>query len=78
MRRLEDAGCRIGWFNRVVGFSIEELNYRTHRKALVVDGDVAFVGGIGIDDQWAKDVEGQKRWRDTMVEVRGPASSRRT
>ena len=72
--RLESAGCRIGWFNRVGSFSLEEVNYRTHRKALVVDGDVAFVGGIGIDDQWAKDVDGQQRWRDMMVQVRGPAA----
>lgn len=74
VERLEKAGCRIGWFNRVTSFSLEELNYRTHRKALVVDGDVAFVGGMGIDDQWAMDVNGQKRWRDTMIEVRGPAA----
>lgn len=72
--RLERAGCRIGWFHRVGSFSFEELNYRTHRKALVVDGDLAFVGGIGIDDQWAKDTEQQRRWRDMMVEVRGPAA----
>jgi cardiolipin synthase len=74
VERLERAGCHIGWFNRVGSFSLEEVNYRTHRKALVVDGDIAFVGGIGIDDQWARDVDGQKRWRDMMVEVRGPAA----
>jgi cardiolipin synthase len=72
--RLERAGCRMGWFNSVRSLALEELNYRTHRKALIVDGDIAFVGGIGIDDQWARDVGGQPRWRDTMVEVRGPAA----
>jgi len=71
---LERAGCRIGWFNPVGSFSIEEVNYRTHRKELVIDGDVAFVGGISIDDQWAKDTTREKRWRDAMVEVRGPAA----
>jgi cardiolipin synthase len=74
IERLVRAGCHIGWFNRVRSFSIEEINYRTHRKALVVDGDIAFVGGIGIDDQWAKEIDGQPRWRDTMIEVRGPAA----
>lgn len=74
IERLEGAGCRIGWFNSIRSLAWEEVNYRTHRKALIVDGDVAFVGGIGIDDQWARDVEGQPRWRDTMVEVRGPAA----
>ena len=47
-RGAESAGS-----TRSASFAIEEVNYRTHRKALVVDGDVAFVGGIGIADQWA-------------------------
>lgn len=66
IERLERAGCRIAWFNRLSGFSLEELNYRTHRKSLIVDGDVAFVGGIGIADQWAMDTEAEPRWRDTQ------------
>jgi len=74
LERLERAGCQIGWFNEVGSFSIEEANYRTHRKILVVDGDVAFVGGMGIADQWAASTEEEPRWRDTQVETRGPAA----
>ena len=73
--RLEKAGCRIGWFNKVRGRAIEEVNYRTHRKALIVDGEVAFVGGIGIADQWARDTEKERKWRDTHVKVVGPAAT---
>ncbi len=74
IERLERAGVKIGWFNKVASFSLEELNYRTHRKSLIVDGDAAFVGGIGIADHWARDLEGDPRWRDTQIEVRGPAA----
>jgi cardiolipin synthase len=74
IERLERAGCRIGWFNPVGSLSIEEVNYRTHRKALIVDGDIAFIGGIGIADQWAMDTEKERKWRDTHIEVRGPAA----
>ena len=74
IERLRGAGVQIAWFNKVTGLSFEELNYRTHRKSLVVDGDVAFVGGIGVADQWAIDAEKEKMWRDTQVEVRGPAA----
>ena len=74
IERLERAGCKIGWFNKVSGYTLEELNYRTHRKSLVIDGDIAFVGGIGIADQWARDSEKEKKWRDTNVEIRGPAA----
>ena len=72
IQRLEKAGCRIGWFNPVG--KLEEVNYRTHRKALVVDGDVAFVGGIGIADHWWADTAEERRWRDTQVEIRGPSA----
>ena len=74
IKRLEDAGCQVAWFNKVSSLSIEEANYRTHRKSLIVDGDTAFVGGIGISDQWARDQEKDPKWRDTMIEVRGPAA----
>ena len=73
--RLEEAGCRIGWYNKVGGRGLEEVNYRTHRKALIVDGEVAFVGGIGIGDQWARDTEKERQWRDTHVRVAGPAAT---
>lgn len=72
-KRLEAAGAEIRWVNPVVSFQIEEANYRTHRKALVVDGEVAFVGGMGIADQWAHDDKDFPMWRDTMVEIHGPA-----
>ena len=73
--RLEQAGCQIGWFNKVRGRAIEEVNYRTHRKALIIDGEVAFVGGIGIADQWARDTEKERKWRDTHIKVVGPAAT---
>ena len=74
IERLEDAGCQIGWFNVISSFAIEEANYRTHRKVLVIDGDVGFIGGIGIADHWLVDAEDSPKWRDTHLEVRGPAA----
>ena len=71
-KRLEAAGCRIGSFNTIMWYSLEEVNYRTHRKVLVVDGQVAFTGGVGIDDQWMGNAQSKEHWRDTMVRVEGP------
>ena len=68
---LERAGGHVGWYNEVVGYSLEEANYRTHRKALIVDGRVAFVGGMGFADQWVRELDGQQPWRDTQIELRG-------
>jgi cardiolipin synthase len=72
--RLERAGGRIGWFNPVASWSLEEANYRTHRKALVIDGEHAFVGGVGVADHWETDTERYPRWRDTQVALRGPVA----
>lgn len=47
---------------------------RDHRKLLVVDGERAMTGGLCIGDEWAGDpTNGRACWRDTMVEVCGPA-----
>ncbi|HYF37908.1 MAG TPA: phospholipase D-like domain-containing protein, partial [Prosthecobacter sp.] len=48
-------------------------NHRTHRRVLVVDGKVGFVGGAGIAYAWDGDAEDPMRWRDTQYEIRGPA-----
>ena len=72
VKRLESAGCRLAKFNTPSWYSLEELNYRTHRKILVVDGQIAFTGGAGIDDQWKGNAQDKEHWRDTMVEIIGP------
>ena len=48
------------------------LRHRDHRKTMVVDGQVAVVGGLCISDNWASHDDGGHNWRDTAVEVRGP------
>jgi cardiolipin synthase len=73
--RLKNAGVEIGWVNPLLGASIQDANYRTHRKELVVDGEVAFVGGMGIADQWLHSTDKMPRWRDTQIELRGPVVS---
>lgn len=70
--RLQAAGCMLAKFNTPAWYSIEELNYRTHRKVLAVDGKTAFTGGVGIDDQWMGNAQDRDHWRDTMIRVTGP------
>jgi cardiolipin synthase len=49
------------------------LRHRDHRKLLVCDDLIAFVGGICIADHWAPSDLGGGGWRDTAVSIRGPA-----
>jgi cardiolipin synthase len=70
--RLKAAGCHVVDFNPSQWYGLEELNYRTHRKILVVDGEVGFTGGVGVADFWLGDAQDADHWRDTHVRMRGP------
>ena len=70
--RLVAAGVKIGSFGQAKWYTLEELNYRTHRKILVVDGRVGFTGGVGLADQWLGTAQDKEHWRDTMVRIEGP------
>jgi cardiolipin synthase len=71
--RLTDAGVQLQWFNPLRFWTLEETNYRTHRKVMVADGAVAFTGGLGIDDQWLGNAQDEHHWRDTHFMVEGPS-----
>src|SRR5688572_20767813 len=45
--RLEDAGCRVSYYQPLAWYRLHRFNNRTHRELLVVDGKVAFTGGAG-------------------------------
>lgn len=70
--RLREAGAKLAWFNPLKFFTLEELNYRTHRKTMVVDGDVAFTGGMGVADHWLGNAQAKDNWRDTHFRITGP------
>ena len=74
IKRLRDAGSHVAMFNSPRWYSLEDVNYRTHRKILVVDGETAFTGGAGVDDQWKGNAQDKDHWRDTMVQITGPAA----
>jgi cardiolipin synthase len=73
VREMRDAGAQVRWFRPLRRFRPNELNHRTHRKTLVVDEAVSFVGGVGIADEWLGDARDETEWRDTHFRVRGPA-----
>jgi len=70
--RLQAAGCRVEWFNPTTWYSLEHVNYRTHRKILVVDGEIGFTGGAGVADHWLGHAQDPEHWRDTQIRMRGP------
>jgi cardiolipin synthase len=55
------------WRNRF------QLNFRNHRKIVVVDGTLGYVGGLNVGDEYLGLKPPLSPWRDTMLELRGPA-----
>ena len=73
VHRMDEAGVHVEWFRKPWLNSPLKQNHRCHRKVLVVDEEVAFTGGVGIAEEWCGDARDATEWRDTHVEVRGPA-----
>jgi cardiolipin synthase A/B len=70
--QLTAAGAQIRKFHPPQWFNLRRMNNRTHRKLLVVDGRVAFTGGVGIAPQWTGKAQDPDHWRDTHFKVEGP------
>lgn len=73
VNQMLDAGCLLEWFRAPKRLRVWEANNRTHRKVLVCDEQVGFVGGVGIAEEWEGDARSPGEWRDTHFRVRGPA-----
>lgn len=72
---LLEAGGKVRWYNRPAWHRLTYMGNRTHRELLIVDGEVGFIGGAGIADQWYEGANRRPRWRDTMVQLEGEAVS---
>ncbi len=48
-----------------------KVNYRNHRKVVVIDGRVGYVGGMNWARRYAEDIDGRPAWRDTHLRIRG-------
>jgi cardiolipin synthase len=72
VRRMRDAGVSVCFFRPPKPYAVRRLQYRNHRKLLIVDGRVGFTGGVGIAEEWTGNAEDPDHWRDTHVRVSGP------
>ncbi|MDQ0985137.1 phosphatidylserine/phosphatidylglycerophosphate/cardiolipin synthase family protein [Streptomyces sp. V2I9] len=70
---MDRAGVTVTWFRKPLHLSPLKQNHRCHRKVLVVDERTAFTGGVGIAEEWCGDARNENEWRDTHVQVTGPA-----
>lgn len=75
LQELRDAGVEVSSFHGVRGIANRfQINFRNHRKIVVVDGEVAWVGGLNVGDEYIGLHPQLTPWRDTHLRVAGPAA----
>ncbi|SIQ53473.1 cardiolipin synthase [Alkalispirochaeta americana] len=74
LRDLREGGVRVTTFSSTRGKRNRfQINFRNHRKVLVVDGHVGYVGGLNVGDEYLGRDPRFGPWRDTHLEIAGPA-----
>jgi cardiolipin synthase len=69
---MNESGVEVELFHPVRWWTAARINHRTHRKILVCDGTVGFIGGVGIADPWRGNARNPDEWRDNHFMVEGP------
>jgi cardiolipin synthase A/B len=74
VQRMRDAGIEVYPFMRVsFPWFTRKVNFRNHRKIVVVDGRVGFVGGVNVADRYIEGDPDLGFWRDTHLKIEGDA-----
>lgn len=72
-KNMKEEGLQVESFLKVaLPFLTSRVNYRNHRKVVVIDGQIGFMGGMNIADRYIKGVKGGI-WRDSHFKVEGKA-----
>jgi cardiolipin synthase len=72
---MTEAGCQVASYRPISPWTIDRVNYRNHRRLLVVDGRVGITGGSGTSGKWSGNGKQGGQWRDTDIRVEGPVVS---
>jgi cardiolipin synthase len=73
-RKLEAEGFQIGVFNPIHRYTDKlYMNYRSHQKIIVIDGNIGYTGGMNLADEYVNIVQRFGVWKDNAVRVEGDA-----
>jgi len=71
---LRSKGIDAHKFNKVIPRMTVAYNNRDHRKILVIDGQIAYTGGINLADEYINQIERFGHWKDSGIRIDGPAT----
>lgn len=72
-REMRSCGAQVRVFSRLLSRFTFAMNYRDHRKIIVIDGKIAFTGGSNIADEYINEKHMHGYWKDTGLKMRGEA-----
>ena len=72
IENMKAAGVEIEKYHPPRWYNFNRMNNRTHRKLLIVDGKIGFIGGVGIADEWEGNAQDKTHWRDSHYQIEGP------
>lgn len=72
-KRLNRLGIKATPFSRVKGNADSEFNNRSHRKILVIDGEIGYTGGVNIADEYINEIVKFGHWKDGGIRLIGSA-----
>lgn len=64
-------GIKVTSFNPIIPILSSTINYRDHRKIIVIDGNVGFTGGMNISDEYINEIEVFGYWKDSVIKITG-------
>ncbi len=70
---IKKAGIKLYSFNKLLPRVNPLLNYRDHRKIVVIDGKVAYTGGANLADEYVNEKRSHGYWKDAGIRINGPA-----
>ncbi|MBP3193771.1 phospholipase D-like domain-containing protein [Natronogracilivirga saccharolytica] len=71
LKIMEDAGVQLVRWRKPAWYQVPNLNHRTHRKLLIIDGEVAYTGGVNTADEWLDDIQ-EGGYKDYHLRITGP------
>lgn len=75
--QMKEAGAKVVLYHPLRWYdwtSANKLNNRTHRKLLIIDGQIGFTGGVAVADEWLGNADSPKHYRTTIIELKGRPS----
>ncbi len=71
IKKLKDAGGQVAEFRPIKWWNANRVNRRSHVRDFVIDGHIAYIGGLAVSDSWLGNADAPNLWHDFMFKLQG-------